>query len=150
MRTILVTAAVAAFLLSAPALAGKKPDAKVDPAKEAAKPADMPPEMESHTLVLLQRGAKAAEIPEAELAKLQEQHLAHLFKLADEGKIVLVGPFSDQTDETLRGGCIYSVPLAEAVKLAEQDPMVKAGRLKVTAMTWWVGKGYVAFPKAKK
>jgi hypothetical protein len=32
--------------------------------------------------------------------------------------------------------------------LAEQDPVVKAGQLRVEAMTWWFGKGYMTFPKA--
>jgi hypothetical protein len=28
------------------------------------------------------------------------------------------------------------------------DPAVKAGRLKVEVVTWYVGKGYMTFPKA--
>lgn len=110
----------------------------------------MPPEMETYTLVILERGPKATAYSEAELEKLQVQHLAHLDKLATAGKILVVGPFADQTNDTMRGACIYAVPLAEAVKLAAEDPMVKAGRLKITAMTWWVGKGYLAFPKAPR
>jgi len=38
--------------------------------------------------------------------------------------------------------------LESFLHIAEQDPAVKAGRLRVEAMTWWVGKGYLAFPKA--
>jgi uncharacterized protein len=148
MRSTLLFA-FAAFLVAAPVHAGKKAAAKPEAAPE--KKSDVaPPEFESYTLVILERGAKAASFSEAELEKLQVQHLAHLTKLGNEGKILLAGPFADQTNESMRGACIYSVPLAEAVKLAEEDPMVKAGRLKITAMTWWMEKGYVAFPKSAK
>jgi len=27
---------------------------------------------------------------------------------------------------------------------------VKAGQLRVEAMTWWYGKGYMTFPKARE
>jgi hypothetical protein len=91
----------ACLLISAPALAGKK---EAKGTKEPAKPAfEMPPDMESHTLVLLVRGAKAAQFSDKELEELQVKHLAHLDKLANEGKIVLVGPFIDSSDETLPG-----------------------------------------------
>lgn len=144
MRSTLV--AFAAVLIAVPVHAGKKSEEKSEPA--SAKKFEMPANMESHTLVILERGPKAASFTEAELEKLQVQHLAHLTKLGNEGKIVVAGPFTDQSNESMRGACIYSVPIAEAVKLAEEDPMVKAGRLKITAMTWWMEKGYVAFPKA--
>lgn len=149
MRTILVST-TASLLLATVALAGKAappaatPTASPAPAKAHA----MPENMQSHTLVLLQRGPKAAQFSEKELEELQKQHLAHLTKLGNDGKIVVAGPFSDQKDESLRGACIYSVPIAEAIALAEADPMVKAGRLQVVAMTWWTEKGYMTFPKA--
>jgi hypothetical protein len=45
--------------------------------------------------------------------------------------------------------CLYRVgSVEEARKLAEQDPAVQAGQLRVEAMTWWYGKGYMTFPKA--
>jgi hypothetical protein len=45
--------------------------------------------------------------------------------------------------------CVYRVgSIDEARKLAEDDPAVKAGRLRVEVMTWYVQKGYMAFPKA--
>ena len=40
------------------------------------------------------------------------------------------------------------LPSAEARALAEEDPTVKAGQLRLEAVTWWVGKGYMSFPKA--
>jgi uncharacterized protein len=139
--------AFAILLIAAPVHAGKKSEAK--PAVAPEKKPDTPPEFESHTLVILERGTKAEAFTDAELEVLQTQHLAHLTRLGREGKILVAGPFADQTNESMRGACVYSVPIAEAVKLAEEDPMVKAGRLKITAMTWWMEKGYLAFPKAQ-
>ena len=142
----------AALLLIAVPLtgvAGSKAKASAEkPSGEKGKNPHVPFEMETHALILLERGPKADSIPEAELQEIQRQHLAHLDKLASEGKILVAGPFADQTDDSLRGACVYSVPVAEALELANADPAVKAGRLKVTAMTWWTGKGYMTFPKA--
>ena len=42
----------------------------------------------------------------------------------------------------------YTWAAGEYRALAEQDPAVKAGRLRVEVVTWWVEKGYMTFPKA--
>jgi uncharacterized protein YciI len=69
--------------------------------------------------------------------------------MGQSGKMLIAGPLGDQPDPALRGVCLYRVgSVDEARALAEQDPAVRAGRLRVEAMTWWVGKGYLAFPKA--
>jgi uncharacterized protein YciI len=120
-------------------------------AQQPSAPAGAPPNMEAYQLVLLKRGPTWTPERTPETAKIQEQHLAHLTRLGAQGKIVLAGPFSDQADPALRGACIYRVAtVAEARALAEADPAVKAGRLAVDVVTWWVEKGYVAFPKAPK
>jgi uncharacterized protein len=110
--------------------------------------ADVPPEMERYTLVLLRRpangGAKVAD-PEA----LQRQHIGHLRAMARAGKLVVAGPFDDQTDPRMRGMCLYRASLAEARRLAHEDPAVKAGRLEVEALSWWVEKGAMTFPVAE-
>lgn len=122
-----------------------------EPAASAAAKEDAPFEMESFQLVLLKRGDRADEIPKERLEEIQKQHIAHLEKLGDAGKILIAGPFSDQPDPGLRGMCLYRVgSLEEARALAEQDPAVQAGRLRVEVLTWWVGKGYLAFPRAPK
>lgn len=105
-------------------------------------------EFEQFTLVLLKRPPQAPKLEEKQLEELQKQHLAHLGKMREQGKMVIAGPFSDQRDPAYRGACIYRLPIEEARKLAESDPMVKAGRLAVEALTWHVGKGYMTFPKA--
>jgi uncharacterized protein YciI len=107
--------------------------------------------MESVQLVLLLRAPTWKKLPDEESAALQKRHLAHLSAMAEAGKMVVAGPFSDQADPAYRGVCIYRVgSVAEARALAEQDPIVKAGQLRVEAMTWWYGKGHMTFPKAEE
>jgi len=109
---------------------------------------EMPPNMERYTLVILKRpangGPRVAD-PEA----LQRQHLAHLTSMARAGKLVVAGPFDDQADPRLRGLCVYRAPLEEARRLAQDDPAVKAGRLEVEVLSWWVEKGAMTFPVAE-
>ncbi|MFT3912869.1 MAG: YciI family protein [Anaeromyxobacteraceae bacterium] len=148
MRTRL---AALVLLLAAPlALADDpKPASPAPPAPKGPRIPGAPPNMEFFQLVLLKRGP--AWTPEVTPAtqELQKQHIGHLQKMGASGKAVLCGPFDDQQDPTVRGACIYRVAdVAEARALAEQDPAVKAGRLVVDVVTWWVEKGYVAFPKA--
>jgi len=110
--------------------------------------ADPPPNMERYTLVLLRRpasgGAKVAD-PEG----LQRQHIGHLQAMARAGKLVVAGPFDDQTDPRMRGMCLYRASLEEARRLAREDPAVKAGWLEVDAFSWWVEKGAMTFPIAE-
>ena len=115
----------------------------------AAAPADMPPNMERYYVVLLKRPANAPKLEESALEALQKQHLAHLRAMYEAGKLVLAGPFDEQRDEALRGMCLYRVASAEEARtLADADPAVKAGRLTVEVLAWWVAKGAVTFKPA--
>jgi uncharacterized protein YciI len=106
-------------------------------------------EFERYQLVLLRRGPTWTAESTPAVQELQKQHLAHFVKMSEAGKLVIAGPFSDQQDATLRGMCLYRVgSVEEARRLAEQDPMVQAGRLQVEVLTWNVEKGYMTFPKA--
>lgn len=116
-----------------------------------ADPAASPPKLESYELVMLYRGKNPPTLTEAEGQRLQEAHLGHLRKMAEAGKMVVAGPLDDQPDQTLRGLCLYRVgSLAEARRLAQEDPAVKAGRLRVEVMTWYTEKGALSFPVAEK
>jgi uncharacterized protein len=107
------------------------------------------PRFETYYLVLLRRGPKAAEISGEALERLQREHLAHLEKMAASGSLVIAGPFGEQEDDGLRGMCLYRARSKdEARALAEADPAVAAGRLRVEVMAWYVEEGYLAFPKA--
>jgi len=101
-------------------------------------------ELDGYSFVLLKRGPRASEYSDEELDRLQEQHLAHLGAMREQGHLLLAGPFSDQADESLRGFCLYKTGLEETRRLAESDPSVKAGRMAVDVMTWWTGLGALA------
>ena len=78
--------------------------------------------------------------------KLQAEHLAHIGKMADTGKLILAGPFGDNSD--LRGMLIFRVDSAEEAKaLAEQDPAVKAGRLVLEWHPWFAAKNITVTAK---
>jgi uncharacterized protein len=96
-------------------------------------------EMKTYYMVFLNKGPKRNQ-DSATAAQIQKDHLAHLTKMADEGKMVIAGPFLD--DGSTRGICIYDVAtLEEAKQLAEADPAVKAGRLTVEVRPWMSKKG---------
>lgn len=96
-------------------------------------------ELKTYYLVLLLKGPNRSK-DSTEAAKIQEAHLAHLTKMHQEGKLVMAGPLLD--DQDLRGICVYDVKtLEEAKALAEADPAVKAGRLKVEVHPWMSQRG---------
>ena len=98
-------------------------------------------EFDRYSLVILRRGPRAAEFSDEELDRLQEEHLAHLRSLRERGAILAGGPFDDQDDDSFRGMSLYGVPLEEARALAEADPAVRAGRLRVEVVTWLTPPG---------
>jgi uncharacterized protein YciI len=117
----------------------------------AAKPAAQPVEFESYQLVLLRRPEHPREYAADKLEEIQQAHLAHLRHLAQAGKLLVAGPLDDQPDPRLRGVEIFRAgSLAEAKRLAEEDPAVKAGRLEAMVMTWYTEKGALTFPIAEK
>ena len=97
-----------------------------------------PAEFDRYAFVLLRRPSDAPDLPEAELDRLQEEHLAYLASL---DRLVLHGPFRDQDDESLRGLCVFDRPLDEARELLAADPLVRAGRLHPEVMAWLTAKG---------
>lgn len=85
-------------------------------------------------------GVKSKDSTEA--AKFQEMHLAHLNKLAEDGKLIVAGPFEGGGEH--RGLLIFDVEtVEEALQLEGEDPSVKSGRLKMNAFYWWGAKGTV-------
>jgi uncharacterized protein len=106
---------------------------------------EAPSEFDSYTFVLLRRPSDAPNLPETELDRIQEEHLAHLAALGVEG-LLAAGPFLDQADDSLRGVCLFQRPLEEVRRLLEQDPAVRAGRLRPDVFTWMTPKGALAFP----
>jgi len=95
--------------------------------------------MQQYFMAFLKRSAIRGQ-NEEETAELQKLHLEHLKKMHDLGYADISGPFEDDGDMT--GVTIYNVPsLKIADSLANSDPMVKAGRLKIEIHPWWAAKG---------
>lgn len=95
--------------------------------------------MQQYYIVFLKSGPNRGQ-DSITAASLQEQHMAHLTRMYNEGYTSLTGPMGD--DGELRGIVIYNTPTQkEADSLARLDPMVQAGRLVVEVRPWWVAKG---------
>ena len=118
-------------------------------AAAAAPPATEEWEMATYQVAFLRRGPAWTPASTPELEKLQAAHLAHIGKMAETGKLIIAGPFSDGGD--LRGMFIFRVDTVEEAKaLVEQDPAVKAGRLVLEWHPWFAAKNILVTPKAPK
>ncbi len=97
--------------------------------------------MQKYFIVFLKSGPERSQ-NEEEAAKLQQEHLAYLGGLYEDGIINLNGPTGGEGD--IRGFSVYNVAtIDQAIEYAENDPMVQAGRLIVEVHPWWVAKGSV-------
>jgi len=107
----------------------------------------VPEQFDERTVIFLIRPPDAPEFSDEELDRLQVEHLTHLRSLKRQGILLANGPLDEQTDITYRGIGIYGVPLEEALALANEDPMVKAGRLGVKGARWFTAAGEIVIPR---
>ena len=70
-----------------------------------------------------------------ELDALQARHLAYRAELVRRGKVVVNGPFDEQSDPSYRGMSIFACDPAEAARLSDDDPLVIVGRLVYDKLT---------------
>jgi len=95
--------------------------------------------MRTYVLVLLYRGPNPEPDPE-KAAELQRGHLANSARWYAEGKLLVAGPFRDDTD--LRGIWIFDSDSVDEVKaLCDTDPAIRAGTLRVEIHPWYSAKG---------
>lgn len=105
-----------------------------DPSLAASLGAD-PYGMRQYVFAYLKKGPNRDLTPE-EADKLQRAHLDNITRLAEAGKLVLAGPFMDDTD--IRGIYIFAVEsLEEAEKIAKSDPAIQAGSLSLELHPWY-------------
>lgn len=97
--------------------------------------------MQQYFIAFLKRGENRTQTKEV-ADSLQKLHMEHLGRMYEEGFADISGPFGN--DGEIRGITIYNVPtLQMADSLANLDPMVKAGRLKIEVYPWWAAKGFM-------
>ncbi len=105
-------------------------------------------EMATYQVAFLMKGPAWSAEKTPERARLQEAHMAHIRKMAESGKLILAGPFADDGD--LRGLFIFRTDSPEEAKaLAEQDPSVRAGRLRLEWHPWYAAKNIRVTPHAE-
>jgi uncharacterized protein len=91
--------------------------------------------MKQYVLAYLKRGPNRNQ-DSATAAELQKKHLENIMRMADDGKLVIAGPFMDDTE--VRGLYIFDVATIEEAKaLTETDPAVQAGRLTMELHPWY-------------
>jgi uncharacterized protein YciI len=105
----------------------------------------VPKEFDSHTLILLRWADDQPDLSEDSLDRLQVEHLRYLKDRMDEGTLLANGPLRDQTEPRFRGVSIYALPLDEALAIANQDPMVRAGWFAIEGARWTLAKGSARF-----
>jgi uncharacterized protein YciI len=91
--------------------------------------------MKKYVMAYLKRGPNRDQ-DSASAAELQKAHLQNITRMAEEGTLVLAGPFMD--DGEVRGIYIFDVETIEEAKaLTETDPAIKAGRLEMELRPWY-------------
>jgi len=115
---------------------------------EALPTAEPPADFDVYELVRLIRAENRPALDTETEDRLQSQHLGHFRVMKEAGHLKVAGPLGDQPDENWRGVCLYQVgSLAEARRLAELDPAVRAGVFRIEVMNWYTAKGALVFPE---
>jgi uncharacterized protein YciI len=126
MKHILPTALLSVALLFA--IAGTAQQT----AKKEKRPED---QIRKYYFVMLLKGATRTQ-DSVTAAKLQEGHMANIWRLYKEGKLKVAGPFGD--DGNWRGIFIFDCETEEEVrKLLDTDPAIAAGRLAYEIHPWY-------------
>mgnify|MGYP004700981335 FL=1 len=91
--------------------------------------------MKKYVIAFLKSGPNKST-NELERTQLQRAHMDNINKMANEGTLVLAGPFLD--NGVLRGIYIFNVEtVEEAIKLTETDPMIQKGVLIMELHPWY-------------
>ncbi|MBN2471099.1 MAG: hypothetical protein JXN59_10275 [Anaerolineae bacterium] len=100
------------------------------------------PDLVVYFLVLLKKGPLWSPESTPEVEATQAAHLANIRALAEQGKLLLAGPFVDSPVDELRGLFILAAEShAEALALTRADPAVQAGRLAMDVIPWATQRG---------
>jgi len=92
-----------------------------------------------HIFVFLNNKADKVKLPEEEVKKIMDGHMANINRLAKEGKLISAGPFDG-------GGGIFifkSGPIDEVREWLKTDPGVQANRWNVEVLPYYPRVGSV-------
>lgn len=99
--------------------------------------------MKPYTIVMLTTGSAKIE-DKAKMGELMKGHMVNIGKLANEGKIIVAGPFLEKNKENYRGMFIFNTKSKEeAEQWVKTDPAVQAGVFNYEIFPWY---GSAALP----
>lgn len=99
--------------------------------------------MKPYTIVMLTTGTAKIE-DKTKMGTLMKGHMENIGKLANEGKIVVAGPFLEKNKENYRGMFIFNTKSKEeAEQWVKTDPAVQAGIFSYEIFPWY---GSAALP----
>ena len=104
--------------------------------------------MRKYVMAFLKTGpTKIAD--KAKMAEIQKAHLKNISKLADEGKLVVAGPFMDAGE--VEGIFVFdTATVAEAKAWTETDPAIKAGVLVMELRPFYCSAALMEVAKTHK
>ena len=99
--------------------------------------------LKEYYFVMLTSGPDRDKVKDtAVINKLQAGHMANMKRLFNAGKLLVAGPFGD--DSNWRGIFIFDCETQlEVETLLATDPAIKAGRLAYEIHPWWTGMNSV-------
>ncbi|WP_228455295.1 YciI family protein [Chryseobacterium sp. Tr-659] len=99
--------------------------------------------MKPYTMVMLTTGSAKID-DKTKMGELMKGHMTNIGKLADEGKIIVAGPFLEKNKENYRGMFIFNTKSKEeAEQWVKTDPAVQAGVFSYEIFSWY---GSAALP----
>lgn len=98
--------------------------------------------MKTYVMAFLKKGANR-DLDSTYAVELQMAHLKNITRMAEEGKLVVAGPFLGDGD--LRGVYIFDTPSVEtAEEWTATDPAIQAGSLAMELQQWYGSAALVA------
>lgn len=105
--------------------------------------------MKTYVFCILKTGSNTTATKE-EKTKYFEGHMANITRLADEGKLIVAGPFK-KNDRNYRGIFIFNcATVEEAQALVETDPAVKAKIFEAELTPWYSSAALMTIPSTSK
>ena len=100
--------------------------------------------MKKFVICFLKTGPNRNLTPDSS-KKTQAAHMQNITKLVAQGKLIVAGPFLDETE--LEGIFIFNVSTIEEAKaFADTDPAVKAGVLIMELHPWYGSAALIEVP----